>query len=77
MSAPQASPAQNWRALYEAALLEFDSVKLLERIAEAEKAIAEEAVMLIRESGDRIERQKLEDAMQTLADLKRHRGSAA
>jgi len=75
MSAPQSSPARDWRELYEEALLEFDPVKLLDRIAEAEKAIAEEAVALAHRGGDGIERQVLEDAMQTLGDLKRHRGS--
>jgi len=72
MGASQNKPVKNWKLLYEAAVLECDRAKLLERIAEAEKAIAEEAVM--REGTDGVERHSLEDAMQVLEDLKRLNG---
>jgi len=71
MGASQNKPLKNWKLLYEAAVLECDRAKLLERIAEAEKAIAEEAVILMREGTDGVERHSLEDAMQVLEDLKR------
>jgi hypothetical protein len=76
MSALQASLARNWRVLYKTALLELNSTKLPGRIAQAEKAIAEEAVLLMRSGGSGNERQALEDAMQTLEDLRRLQGSA-
>jgi len=50
--------------------MEFDPVKLSERIAEAEKAMATEAVILIHEGSDSSERHALEDAMQVLERLK-------
>jgi len=70
MGAPQIKSVQSWRLLYEAALLEFDPIKLSERIAAAKKAMAKEAVILIREGSDSSERHALEDAMQVLERLK-------
>ena len=73
MGTAQTAQRKNWRELYEAAILEFDSTKLLERISQAEQAIDEELVVLMPSVSDDIERQKLKDARQILQDLKRYR----
>jgi hypothetical protein len=64
----QTESKKNWRELYEAGILEFDSAELLERISEAEQAIDEELVVLMPSVSDDMERQKLEDAKQMLED---------
>jgi len=71
MGALETKPIKNWKLLYEAALLELDPSKLSERIAEAEKAIADEAAVLMREGLDGVEHHSLEGALKVLADLKR------
>jgi len=76
MGASQPSSVRRWKVAYEAALLEFDPTKLPDRIAEAEKAIAEEAVILMREGADGVERHALEDAMRVLESLKEREGDA-
>jgi hypothetical protein len=62
-----------WLQFYEAAILELDQpVKLGQRIAEAEKAIGERAVTLMREGEENAaEREALVNAMEHLSDLKR------
>jgi hypothetical protein len=57
--------------LYRAALFEIDEIKLPERIAQAEKAIALRARDLFHMAGDNIEEgQALEDAMYALHALR-------
>ncbi len=64
--------AQAWKQLYEAAVLELDPVKLQQRIADAEDAIAKRALAVMREGADdRAEREALANAMQALSGLKR------
>jgi hypothetical protein len=48
-----------WRGLYRAALFEIDEIKLPERIAQAEKAIALRARDLFHMAGDNDEEDKL------------------
>jgi len=62
---------RTWRQLYEAAVLELDPTKIQHRIAEAEKAIAKRAVVLMRENANGAEREALANAMQALNDLQR------
>ena len=74
MSAPaKAENFQVWLKLYEAAIHELDHpVKLAQRVAEAEKAIGERAVTLMREGEQNAaEREALVNAMEHLSDLKR------
>ena len=60
-----------WRGLYRAALFEIDEIKLPERIAKAEKAIALRARDLFHMAGDNIEEgQALDDAMYALHALR-------
>jgi hypothetical protein len=59
-----------WRGLYRAVLFEIDEIKLPERIAKAEKAIALRARDLFHMAGDNIEEgQALDDAMYALHAL--------
>jgi hypothetical protein len=59
-----------WRDLYAAALLELDRHKLLERIKEAEQAIASRNASLDL-ARDAEESQRLSDAMKSLSVLRR------
>jgi hypothetical protein len=60
-----------WRGLYRAALFEIDEIKLPERIAQAEKAIALRARDLFHMAGDNIEEgQALDDARYALHALR-------
>jgi len=59
-----------WRTLYEAAVLELDSNKQLERIAEAEHAIMDRMDDLNR-SNDGTEREMLENALTVLAQIRK------
>ena len=59
-----------WRALYEAAVLEFHHDKLLERIAEAKHAIMDRMEDLNRSEGD-TENEELMNALTALGDLRR------
>lgn len=69
----KAESSQVWLQLYEVALTELDHpVRLAQRIVEAEKAIAERAVTLMREGEENAaEREALVNAMEHLNDLKR------
>jgi hypothetical protein len=63
---------QSWKHLYEAALLEFDPHMLHQKIAEAQKAIGERALALLRANGNTdSEKKALVDARVALNDLKR------
>ena len=60
-----------WRGLYRAALFEIDEIKLPERIAQAEKALALRVRDLLHMAGDNIEEgQALDDAMYALRALR-------
>ena len=59
-----------WRTLYEAAVLELDANKQLERIAEAEHAIMDRIDDLNR-SNDRAEREMLDNALTVLGQLRK------
>jgi hypothetical protein len=61
--------AQSWRQLYDAALLEVQRDKLLDRITEAQKAMGQRALVLTRESDS--EKYALEDAQAVMGVLKR------
>ena len=62
---------RKWREFYNAAILELDSTKLPERIAEAEKALVQHARELLQRTGDNIEEeQALEDATYVLQGLR-------
>jgi hypothetical protein len=61
---------KDWQALYHAALLELDPVKLPERIEQAHSAI-EEYLAAVRQRSDGDEWQTLEDALQNLRVLRR------
>jgi hypothetical protein len=65
---------KDWQALYHAALLELDPVKLPERIEQAHSAI-QEYLIVVRQSSDRGEWQPLEDALQNLRVLRRELSS--
>lgn len=60
-----------WTALYEGALLEFDSKKLIERIGCAETAIEERLYDLRLDSNHHAERQMIQDAQGALRFLRR------
>ena len=64
---------KSWKRLYEAALLEFDPHLLLERIAEAEKAIDEQALAQRINGDGNSEKAALQDARVALGDLKKMR----
>jgi hypothetical protein len=53
---------RNWQALYKAAIVEVDSTKLLDRIAEAKKVMVERARDLFQTSGDNFEEQQALDS---------------
>jgi len=59
-----------WRTLYEAAVLELDANKQLERIAEAEHAIKDRMDDMNR-SNDGSEREMLENALTVLGQLRK------
>jgi hypothetical protein len=72
------SPASRyWRALYKGALSEIGKSKLLERIAEAEKAVVLRARELFQAADDNgEEKEALEEAMYTLRALGAARAAA-
>src|SRR6266849_1550101 len=62
--------SRHWRALYKAALSEIGKTKLLERIADAEKAVVLRARELFHAAGDNGEEtEALEDVMYALHAL--------
>ncbi len=63
---------QSWKQLYEAVLFELDSKLLAQKIADAQKAIGERALALVRANGDdNSEKELLAGARVVLDDLKR------
>jgi hypothetical protein len=59
-----------WQALYKAAIVEADSTKLPDRIAEAKKVIVERARDLFQAGGENFEEeQALDDAIRVLHAL--------
>ena len=68
--AERSSDSAFWKELYEAALFEFDSQQLPERIAVAEKAVTERRRELTENGGDRQEEQ---EALPSPADPSRAR----
>ncbi|PYX83723.1 MAG: hypothetical protein DMG70_09030 [Acidobacteria bacterium] len=70
--AERSSDSAFWKELYEAALFEFDSQQLPERIAVAEKAVTERRRELTENGGDRQEEQEaLDDALFGLSALRK------
>jgi hypothetical protein len=63
-----------WQADYQAALLELDPAKLLQRLTEAETAIFKRLQIISQSSDSQIERQAIEDALASLRVLKRELG---
>ena len=61
-----------WQNEYRAALLEFDKIKLFERVAAAETAIYKRLQQIAQSSGHQAERQAIEDALATLRVLKKN-----
>ena len=60
-----------WRQFYKAALFELDASKVLDRIAEADKALATRARELFYSAGDNIEEeQAVDDAVYVLHALR-------
>ena len=58
-----------WQNEYRAALLEFDKIKLFERVAAAETAIYKRLQQIAQSSGHQAERQAIEDALSALSAL--------
>ena len=62
---------QLWRQLYEAAFFELDPKLLPQKIADAQKAVGERALALLRSNGhNHSEKEALARAYVTLDDLK-------
>ena len=59
-----------WQVEYRDALIEFDPIRMVERIATAEAKIAERKETMALTSHDPLEWQALQDAVQTLSVLK-------
>ncbi|MFZ0480353.1 MAG: hypothetical protein WAL71_14510 [Terriglobales bacterium] len=72
-SDPDTSPT--WRALYVAALFETDEARMMQRIAEAKKALAVRARVLFQSAGDhRQEQSAIEATLQSLRVLEQCKG---
>jgi hypothetical protein len=68
----QSANEQSWKEFYEAALRESDPNLLPQKIADAQKAISERALVLLRENGhNHSEKAALAGAHAVLDDLKR------
>ncbi len=52
----------NWRELYKAAIREFDSAKLPDRIAEAKRVLVQRARELFQKTGNNLEEEQAVDA---------------
>ena len=72
----KSSSGNDWKALYKAAIFEDDSVKLMARIAEAERALADRAAELFgsNETSAR-EQQAMENAAYFLRLLRKTNGT--
>lgn len=78
----QCPDAQEWRALYRAAVFNPDKREMAKRLADAEEAIVERMRQLFRETGAdaQCEREALDDALYTLTATRvahEHRTTAA
>jgi hypothetical protein len=71
MELPSKTDSQEWKRLYEAAMLELNSELLYRKIEEAQQAITQRALTLSQGPGDRLEQQALANAHLALEDLKR------
>lgn len=66
------SSSENWKALFQAAMLELDKTKLPERIRDAQQAIMNQMEeFLKKETTTPDEHQMLYDALTSLRDLQR------
>lgn len=64
--------SSDWKELYKAALFEDDDSKVLQRIAEAERALSARAVELLGAGGTQVrEQQAMENAIYFLRLLRR------
>ena len=71
---PHDTPKYTWRDMYLAAVLEHDNAKLSERIAEADRAIAERyRVLNVDHGGPADERGELDAAVHALLVLQQER----
>ena len=59
-----------WKTLYEAALLELDRTKMLQRIADAEEAVRDR-MKRVSSASDGIETQLLLNSLTVLGDLRK------
>src|SRR6266700_3919656 len=71
-----AMPAQNWREVYELALLELDTSKLPGRVEAALRAIQQRWLQK-KETLSREEREEIDDALRALVEVMRRRGAKA
>ncbi len=69
-------PAQNWREVYELALLELDTSKLPGRVEAALRAI-QQRLWQKKETLTRKEREEIDDALRALVEVTRRRGAQA
>lgn len=68
----QLPDTQSWRLLYESAILELDTRVIPQRIEEAQRAIGERAIAILRDSNaPKAEQQDLAGAYLALDQLKR------
>ena len=67
-------PAQNWREVYELALLELDTSKLPGRVEAALRAIQQRWLQK-KETLSRKEREEIDDALRALVEVMRQRGA--
>ena len=69
-----AMPTQNWREVYEVALLELDTRKLPRRVEAAFRAIQHRSLQK-KETLSRKEREEIGDALRELVEVMRRRGA--
>jgi len=67
-------PAQNWREVYELALLELDTSKLPGRVEAALRAIQQRSLQK-KQTLSRKEREEIGDALRALVEVMRRRGA--
>jgi len=67
-----AMPTQNWREVYELALIELDASKLPRRVEAALRAIQQRSLQK-KETLSRKEREEIDDALRALVEVMRRR----
>ncbi len=67
-------PTQNWREVYELALIELDASKLPRRVEAALRAIQQRSLQK-KETLSRKEREEIDDALRALVEVMRRRGA--